>query len=228
MHCMIKKNNWHCFCCSIFSIKLLTMRIQISFNIICSSRLSISINTLKSRIDWFARNWHWLFFQISSSRIENDLIRINWLQSIKSFKSFTKTNTKSINCFSWTISKKQKKFSFKTMSWSNCEQSNCQMKMNLLSCSRWFFQTLSSRFWKKKLLRFISNSKSLWIRRMKTFVQSKKVSIALNLLKQSNWFFETRFSCNENEISWSSIVRFLIFAMLKKLFFFVIIQMFVM
>ena len=46
----------------------------------------------------------------------------------------------------------------------------------------------------------------------------KKKSIALNLWRKSNWFFETKFLCNENEISWSSIVFFLTFAMLTRLF----------
>ena len=213
MHCTIKKNNWHCFCCQICWIKLLTTKFQIFFIIICSNFLLISINTLKSKIVWFARKWHWLTFQLSSSRTETDLMRINCMRSIQSLKRSKRIRIREIKIISFflTTLKTRGKFSFRTSSWSNYDR-------RMLLFLRWFLQTLQSRFWKVILL-LISSSKFFWTRRMKAFVRSKKISIVSNLLKSSNWFFETRSLCNENEISWSSVVSFLIFAMLTRLFF---------
>ena len=99
------------------------------------------------------------------------------------------------------------------MSWSNCEQSN--FKTNRLLFSRWFFQILRSRF-STTISLFILDSKFRWISSKKTRVISRKITIVANSFEKSNWFFETKFSCNENEISWSLTKFFSIFATLTK------------
>ena len=153
MHCTIRKNNWHCFCCQICWIELLTTRLQISLILVCSNFLLISINMLKSKIDWFAKKWHWSIFQLSSSRTETNLMRISCMRSIQSLRRSKRMTIREIKISSSFLTnlKTREKSSFKTSSWLNYDR-------RMLLFLRWSLQTLRSRFWRVILL-LISSSR---------------------------------------------------------------------
>ena len=157
---MIRTSNWDCSYSQNFWIEQLTTRLStVSSLTICPILLSTSTHSQSNAIAWFARSSHWSMIHNLLKPIETNSMRINWRSRIQSSKrSCSRSFETTINSSFLTILREQKKFLFKTLSWSNCEQSYCEMSR--LSFSRWLRQTLRSRF--SKMISLLTlDSKSL-------------------------------------------------------------------